>query len=189
MRIAPKTKRLPQNGVFHGASGTQRVPEALTARMMFERDDLATNKVNVPPETKSYARMNSSSIMSQPGGTAKKWTQSLNLRKAITNQRGPLKGGLPGSKIFPAMDKAETTSGSKLGASKLKEDELSEKDWIKKAISNPEHKGFCSPMTKSTCTPRRKALAMRFKKGDIHADNEKADEAKATEVVNQLLDD
>lgn len=37
------------------------------------------------------------------------------------------------------------------------------KDWIKKAI-NPEHKGFCSPMTKSTCTPKRKALAKTFKK-------------------------
>jgi hypothetical protein len=40
--------------------------------------------------------------------------------------------------------------------------------WIKKAI-NPEHKGYCTPMTKSTCTPRRKALAKRFKKGgDLH---------------------
>lgn len=38
------------------------------------------------------------------------------------------------------------------------------KKWIQKAI-NPEHKGFCTPMTKSTCTPRRKALAKRFKKG------------------------
>lgn len=38
--------------------------------------------------------------------------------------------------------------------------------WIKGAI-NPEHKGFCSPMTKETCTPRRKALAMRFKSGDL----------------------
>lgn len=42
--------------------------------------------------------------------------------------------------------------------------------WIQKAV-NPSHKGYCTPMTKSTCTPRRKALAQRFKKGDIHADN------------------
>lgn len=39
--------------------------------------------------------------------------------------------------------------------------------WIQKAI-NPEHKGYCTPMTKSTCTPHRKALAMRFKHGDLH---------------------
>lgn len=30
---------------------------------------------------------------------------------------------------------------------------------------NPEHKGYCTPMTKSTCTPRRKALAKRLKPG------------------------
>jgi hypothetical protein len=44
---------------------------------------------------------------------------------------------------------------------------LSEKNWIQGAI-NPAHKGFCTPMTKKTCTPRRKALAKRFKSGDLH---------------------
>jgi len=29
---------------------------------------------------------------------------------------------------------------------------------------NPEHKGYCTPMTKSTCTPHRKALAKTLKK-------------------------
>lgn len=36
--------------------------------------------------------------------------------------------------------------------------------WIQKAV-DPEHKGYCTPMTKPTCTPARKALAKRFKKG------------------------
>jgi hypothetical protein len=49
---------------------------------------------------------------------------------------------------------------------------LEEKNWIQGAI-NPKHKGFCTPMTKKTCTPRRKALAKRFKHGDIHDDNVK----------------
>ena len=35
--------------------------------------------------------------------------------------------------------------------------------WIQKAI-NPKHKGYCTPMTKKTCTPKRKALAMTLKK-------------------------
>jgi len=40
--------------------------------------------------------------------------------------------------------------------------------WMQKAI-DPEHKGYCTPMTKKTCTPRRKALAKRFKPGgDLH---------------------
>ena len=49
------------------------------------------------------------------------------------------------------------------------------KEWIQKAV-NPKHKGYCTPMTKPTCTPRRKALAMRFKKGDIHKANVKKDD-------------
>ena len=30
---------------------------------------------------------------------------------------------------------------------------------------NPKHKGYCTPMSKPTCTPRRKALAKRLKPG------------------------
>lgn len=37
------------------------------------------------------------------------------------------------------------------------------KHWIQKAI-NPKHKGYCTPMTKPTCTGRRRALALTFKK-------------------------
>ena len=44
------------------------------------------------------------------------------------------------------------------------------KKWIQKAV-NPAHKGYCTPMTKSTCTPRRKAFAMTMKKHHgFHAD-------------------
>jgi len=35
--------------------------------------------------------------------------------------------------------------------------------WIQKAI-NPKHKGYCTPMTKATCTQKRKALAMTLRK-------------------------
>jgi hypothetical protein len=38
-----------------------------------------------------------------------------------------------------------------------------DKNWIQKAI-NPAHKGYCTPMTKPTCTPKRKALAITLKK-------------------------
>ena len=37
-------------------------------------------------------------------------------------------------------------------------------NWIHKAV-DPKHKGYCTPMTKDTCTPARKALAKRFKAG------------------------
>jgi len=35
--------------------------------------------------------------------------------------------------------------------------------WLKGAV-NPKHEGYCTPMTKPTCTPRRKAFAMTMKK-------------------------
>jgi hypothetical protein len=76
------------------------------ARRIIERDDLESGKVNIPGVAKSYARMNSSAIMDQPGGTAKKWNQSLKLRKAITNQSG--------IKDFKSMDKGQKTGGGKV---------------------------------------------------------------------------
>ena len=37
------------------------------------------------------------------------------------------------------------------------------KNWLAKAV-NPKHVGFCTPVTKKTCTPKRKAFAMMMKK-------------------------
>jgi len=39
----------------------------------------------------------------------------------------------------------------------------SKKNWLQGAV-NSAHKGFCTPMTKATCTPRRKAFAKTMKK-------------------------
>ncbi len=39
--------------------------------------------------------------------------------------------------------------------------------WIKKAI-NPAHKGWCTPLSNPHCTGHRRALALRFKHGDLH---------------------
>ena len=36
-------------------------------------------------------------------------------------------------------------------------------NWIQKAV-NPSHVGYCSPPSKKTCTPKRKAFAMTMKK-------------------------
>ena len=47
--------------------------------------------------------------------------------------------------------------------SELKKGGKADKNWIQKAV-NPKHKGYCTPMTKKTCTPARKALARTFKK-------------------------
>jgi hypothetical protein len=54
-----------------------------------------------------------------------------------------------------------TNGGDRVGFKKG--GKVKDKNWIQKAV-NPKHKGFCTPMTKKTCTPKRKALAMTFKK-------------------------
>jgi len=56
--------------------------------------------------------------------------------------------------------------------------------WIQKAV-DPAHKGYCTPMTKDTCTPARKALAKRFKAG---IEDESVNEAAApqTEQFGQV---
>ena len=57
--------------------------------------------------------------------------------------------------------KARLQRDIEAGGEELEEDKGSK--WMQKAV-NPEHEGYCTPMTKKTCTPPRKALAKRFKK-------------------------
>ena len=61
-----------------------------------------------------------------------------------------------------------------------------EDKWIKKAV-DPNHTGYCTPMTKSTCTPRRKALAQRFKKG-LENENHKV-QTRSYTTANDLAQD
>ena len=60
------------------------------------------------------------------------------------------------------MEGSEGKSGIEQTGSQYKKGGKS-KNWIQKAV-NPAHKGYCTPMSKPTCTPRRKALARTFKK-------------------------
>jgi len=59
----------------------------------------------------------------------------------------------------PGYDPDFKAKGGRIGLKKGGSD----KKWIQKAV-NPKHKGYCTPMTKKTCTPARKALARTFKK-------------------------
>jgi hypothetical protein len=62
---------------------------------------------------------------------------------------------------FPEFDKNFRLPSEEI--TKLKKGGTKDKKWIQKAV-NPKHKGYCTPMSKPTCTPKRKALAMTFKK-------------------------
>ena len=74
------------------------------------------------------------------------------------NQMYPnYKMGLDGE-VIPIKRKGGTAAKPK-----MKKGGSTDKKWIQKAI-NPAHKGYCTPMTKPTCTPKRKALAKTLKK-------------------------
>jgi hypothetical protein len=85
-----------------------------------------------------------------------------NLSKALDLKK---KGGA--TKSFPDLNKdgkitkADILIGKKV-IPKAKKGGATDSKWIQKAV-NPAHKGFCTPMSKPTCTPKRKALARTFK--------------------------
>lgn len=64
---------------------------------------------------------------------------------------------------------------------------ISEKKWIQKAVKK-SHKGYCTPMSKSTCTPKRKALAKRFKKGgDLYSGKTKSESIMPSIAALEIL--
>lgn len=64
----------------------------------------------------------------------------------------------------PSMKKGgQTAKLAEAPVMLMKKGGSTDKKWIQKAI-NPAHKGYCTPMTKPTCTPKRKALAITLKK-------------------------
>jgi hypothetical protein len=60
-------------------------------------------------------------------------------------------------------EKDEKKDSDDMFESAIQELQEKKKNWIKDAV-NKEHEGYCTPESKPTCTPRRKALAKRFKK-------------------------
>lgn len=100
--------------------------------------------------------------------TTKNGGGSLTGLKASNKRVGPVdpKGAYTGVQkktLAGAKGKASLTENKQLGATKMKAGGKVDKKWIQKAI-NPAHKGFCTPESKKTCTPRRKALAHTLRK-------------------------
>ena len=91
-----------------------------------------------------------------PGIEIKGRSKRANYRHGSTSGGYQPAGAKAMPKYFTANSDYYPSGGVRVG---LKEG--TNKKWIQKAI-NPKHKGYCTPMTKKTCTPARKALAKRF---------------------------
>ena len=83
-------------------------------------------------------------------------------KKVPDELRAMARGLRPGKRTFKTHGRDVPTMAAEGGRIGLKKGG-SDKKWIQKAV-NPKHKGYCTPMTKKTCTPARKALARTFKK-------------------------
>ena len=89
-------------------------------------------------------------------------------KKVPKNQTYLRSGGVRKAQMGQSMDRGTfaPNSGMNDGSSSTpvmaKKGGSTDKKWIQKAI-NPAHKGYCTPMTKPTCTPKRKALAKTLK--------------------------
>ena len=81
------------------------------------------------------------------------------IKRALPKPKGPKKPKSRDSETHGKDVRTMAAEGGRIGLKKGGSD----KNWIQKAV-NPKHKGYCTPMTKKTCTPARKALARTFKK-------------------------
>jgi len=68
-----------------------------------------------------------------------------------------------GPRPEPPDDDGNGDGDDKPKKTEAKKGKKKDDKWIQKAV-DPDHEGFCTPMTKKTCTPKRKALAKTFKK-------------------------
>lgn len=69
----------------------------------------------------------------------------------------------------------------------MNDQKISENKWQSKAV-NPKHKGYCTPMSKKTCTPRRKAFARRHKAGgDLYHESRDLIENRLTYQARKKL--
>ena len=91
-------------------------------------------------------------------------------KKTIATKATVKKPVLKKAQMGQSMDKGtysqntgmDKPSGDQSGQMMKKGGSTGDKKWIQKAI-NPKHKGYCTPMSKPTCTPKRKALAKTLK--------------------------
>ena len=112
---------------------------------------MATKKPKNPKEAKLK-------YYSPDGNYKTKITKKYGEDEKVKETR-TLKGVLRGVNK-PSIIKEEPKAEPKLY--QVKKGGATDKKWIQKAV-NPKHKGFCTPMSKPTCTPKRKALARTFK--------------------------
>jgi len=152
-------------GFAHGMSAIKRVVKRLQERKKKKR--LSTEERELRPTGLGAAKGGRAGFRMGrivPREEIKKKREELKTdKKTFGGERIPKKGPVIKKRIYqepisPTV-RAPEAEGGRIGLKKGGSD----KKWIQKAV-DPKHKGYCTPMTKKTCTPARKALARTFKK-------------------------
>jgi len=142
-------------GYAHGMSAVKKF-----AKQYHKKKKLAEDTKKVYPETEKLTHQKGpyvGDVGSERPGVKRKgrekptWPKRPEWKRPDWKQKSPRK--------VPDIVKEHFAKGEKEFAKGGKAD----KKWIQKAV-DPKHKGYCTPMTKKTCTPARKALARTFKK-------------------------
>lgn len=76
--------------------------------------------------------------------------------------------------LFERMEKLNPDFKKPVVNETFRVEEEKDNKWIQNAI-NPEHEGDCTPMTKPSCTPAKKAFAVRAKHHELGEDMEGAE--------------
>ena len=149
-KVYPETEDLThQKGPYVGDVGSEGKKAKKFAKRSHKKEEEAQRKKNIAwPVRGSYAM--AGHVLKGAKKAFKRITHEVptgphtDVRRRELNKKWQRKKAAEGGRI-----------GLKKGGS--------DKKWIQKAV-NPKHKGYCTPITKKTCTPARKALARTFKK-------------------------
>jgi hypothetical protein len=134
-----------------GRAGYQIGGVAKAARLIAKK---LKKKKKVYPETEDLTHQKGPYVGDV--GSERSWPKRKEWKKPI-GKFPPEKG----RKMKKPIGQFPPEEGRKMQP--LKKGGKTDKKWIQKAV-DPKHKGYCTPMTKKTCTPARKALARTFKK-------------------------
>lgn len=175
------------------SSKTKQIPKSIIEKQEQIQNNVVTQPNEITPIKKSSVISVKSDIKNpsivdflNSSGLNSTFKERSKLAKVrgIENYKGTADQNL---KLL-AMLRSETLNTNDIPASR----KMKDGGWIKEAI-NSAHKGYCTPMTKSTCTPHRKAFAIRAKNhfkedgGPVNFDEEFENEIFGEPVVDKRV--
>lgn len=120
-------------------------------------------KVRIKKLPSKYSRVPQNDVLGEEIRKKGGKVHDQNMIGNITNPDYMDMGGIFTRMNTPVMDTNMYDQGGMADFARFYQEEFKKGGWLKGAV-NPKHKGFCTPMSKSTCTGHRRAFAETMKK-------------------------